>query len=270
IKVDHFVKVDLEAFRKIVDEIGGVDVDVPRNMFYEDPLQNLYINLKKGPQKLNGAQAEGLVRYRPGSDVDRIQTQQLFLKAFAKQVLSERNILRISNIVKTLYEHVETDVGLDDVLQYTKYVKDINMENLHMETLPGEGKYIGKISYFIPDEPKVKESVARLFMELEEEKATVPTENTISSKECNIEVLNGGSVGGLATKTQKKLEDEGYHVASIGNYERERQNQTRIIVRTQGMGEDLKSFFNDTEVLVQPSNLPDNIDIQIVLGLKEK
>ena len=64
IEIDHYVKVDLNAFRKIVDAIGGVEVDVPQNMFYEDPYQDLYINLKKGPQLLDGDKAEQLVRFR--------------------------------------------------------------------------------------------------------------------------------------------------------------------------------------------------------------
>lgn len=271
ITIDHFVKIDLVAFRKIVDELGGVEVDVPMNMKYSDPYQNLYINLKKGKQKLNGSQAEGLVRYRAGyaeGDVGRIQTQQLFLKAFAKQVLSERNILRITNIVRTLYEYVETDVGLDDILQYTKYIKDIQVDNIHMETLPGEGKYVKGTSYFIPDEPKVKEQVARIFSVSEENSNDQKT--TKSSQEYSIQVLNGGNVGGLATRTQKKLQEEGYQVSSIGTYKQERQDSTRIIVKEKGMGEDLKKFFVETKVEVDPQALPKNIDIQIILGLKEK
>ncbi len=87
--VDGYVLVDLEAFQKTVDLVRGVEFDVPMDMNYEDPSQNLYIHLQKGLQTLDGEQAMGLVRFRKGyatQDIQRTQTQQQFLKALAKAV----------------------------------------------------------------------------------------------------------------------------------------------------------------------------------------
>lgn len=96
INIDHYVKIDLDAFRKIVDTVGGVEVDVPQDMDYEDPVQDLYIHLDAGLQTLNGEQAEQLVRFRkyPTGDEGRIEVQQLFLKALAEKVLSSESILK--------------------------------------------------------------------------------------------------------------------------------------------------------------------------------
>lgn len=98
--VDGYVLVDLEAFQKTVDLVGGVEFDVPMDMNYEDPSQNLYIHLQKGLQTLDGEQAMGLVRFRKGyatQDIQRTQTQQQFLKALAKQCLSVSSLTKLRN-----------------------------------------------------------------------------------------------------------------------------------------------------------------------------
>ncbi len=169
IKIDYYVKVDLKAFRSIVDAFGGVDIDVPQDMDYEDPYQDLYIHLKKGMQHLDGEKAEQLIRFRsyPQGDVARVEVQQLFLKEFAKKVLNTKNIMdNIGEIIKTVYSYVETNFGIDDILKYVKYIKDISLENLTMETIPGEGKYVGGISYYIHDAAGTRELVDKVFYDL--------------------------------------------------------------------------------------------------------
>ena len=154
IKIDYYVNIDLVAFRNIVDAFGGVDIDVPQDMDYDDPYQDLYIHLKKGMQHLDGEKAEQLVRFRkyPQGDVARVEVQQLFLKEFAKKVLNTENLINnAGEILKNLYKYVETDFGINDALKYVKYIKDINVDNITMNTIPGEGKYIGNISYYIHD-----------------------------------------------------------------------------------------------------------------------
>lgn len=92
-EVDGYVLVDLDAFIQIVDLVGGVYFDVPQSMYYNDPTQNLYINLAPGYQLLDGKQAMGLVRYRSyaQADIQRISVQQEFLQALAKQCLQIGN-----------------------------------------------------------------------------------------------------------------------------------------------------------------------------------
>lgn len=101
IPVDYTVSVNLKGFTALVDAIGGVDFDVPINMDYDDPIQNLSIHFKKGVQHLSGADALRVVRFRHNNDgsgygsedLGRMATQQKFLKAVAKKMLSAGNIL---------------------------------------------------------------------------------------------------------------------------------------------------------------------------------
>lgn len=272
IKIDHYAKVDLEGFRQIVDAIGGVDVDVPQDMKYSDPYQDLYVNLKAGYQHLDGDKAEQLVRFRsyPQGDVARVQVQQLFLKEFARKVLSTESILgNIGDYINIAYKYLKTDLSLTDALKYSRYISDINLNNVQMETLPGEGKYIGDVSYFVYDEDVLPDTVDRLFLGKD---SIGETDSQImqNSKELNIEVANGGIIEGLAGRTRDKLEEEGYQIKSISTYNGERKDYTRIIVKEKGIGEDLKEYFEGSKIEVNSSLLEKDIDIKIILGLDEK
>lgn len=281
IKIDYFVKVNLDAFKKIVEIVDGVDVDVPRKMSYDDPVQGLHIHLEPGMQHLGPEEAEGLVRWRKNNngggyaegDVGRIETQQVFLKALAEKVLDTNTILsNIPQYIKLLWDYVETDIGIDDALKYSTYITDIDPENIIMETLPGDSPDYkpGETSYFIHDPVETRALVDKIFYDIGESETQVIQQETMSSKNKKIEVLNGGAVGGLAGKTRTKLQQEGFNVVSIGDYTGTRQQQTVIIVNEDGLGEDLKKYFGDTKIEVNSSKLSDDTDIQIILGTGEK
>lgn len=272
IKIDHYVKIDLEAFRAIVDAIGGVDMYVPRDMYWDmrdtgDPL----INLKEGQQHLDGEKAEQLVRFRryADGDVGRIEVQQIFLKALAEKVLSTETILKnIPDLISVVYKYIETDVSLSDAMKYVNYVDKVDMSKISMETLPGVGQYVGNVSYFLHDVEATREMVDRIFYSVATPAAGDGT--TVDSKSLLIEVSNGGKVNGLAAKYTKKLEDAGYRLASPSNYSGQQNAYTRIQVKNEGIGADLVSYFTDAQVEVSPNEVGSNVDIRIILGTKEQ
>ncbi len=141
IQIDGYAIVNLEGFRNIINAIGGVYMDVPYDMEYDDPAQELYIHLKKGPQVLNGAQAEMFVRYRAGfvqGDIGRVDSQKIFLTALFKQLKSNVKLSAVPELVKQLITHVTTDVPLADIIIYAKELLGVDMSNVSMMTLPGE------------------------------------------------------------------------------------------------------------------------------------
>lgn len=146
VKVDDYVKINTRGFRDLVDYLGGVDIQVPYDMFYEDPSQDLYINLEKGKKHLNGAEAEGFVRFRQGvkkdgtpfeiGDVGRKKNQLTFLKELIKQKGTIKNIGRIPGILELLGKNVEHSVGLSDVLKtYTGIAANIVADKYEIETV---------------------------------------------------------------------------------------------------------------------------------------
>ena len=274
IKIDHYVKVDLEGFREIVDAVGGVEVDVPQDMHWDmrdtgDPL----IDLKKGMQHLDGEKAEQLVRFRryADGDVGRIQVQQLFLKALAEKVLSTESIIKnLPDYIKIFYQHVETDVTLTDALKYANYINKLDMSRISMETLPGVGQYVGNVSYFLHDADATKEMVDRVFYNVAPAVPEGETGTPADSKSLLIEVSNGGNVIGLAGRVSEKLAAEGYRMAEATTYNGEQKNYTRIQVKEAGAGSDLVQYFNKAEVEVAPSEIGANADIRIILGTNEQ
>ncbi|WP_337927721.1 LCP family protein [Anaerotignum lactatifermentans] len=158
IDIDYYVKVDLDAFKDIVDAVGGVEFDVQERLYYSDPAQGLYIDLYPGPQVLDGEKAEMLVRFREGyaqKDLKRIEVQQEFLKAFISQVCSSDKIMsNLDSYIKIFMEKVESDMPVATALKYAGYIKEIDPAAITTDTIPGEGS-----SYFDMDEEGTKELV---------------------------------------------------------------------------------------------------------------
>lgn len=146
IYADYYITLDTKALVELVDAIGGVTVDVPINMKYDDSTQNLHINLQKGVQKLDGKHAEQFVRFRKNNngtgytngDIGRVAAQQEFVKALMKEVLQPKNITKINDLIQIGLDNVKTNITFGDALQYVDDIKKFNMDNLRMETLPQE------------------------------------------------------------------------------------------------------------------------------------
>ena len=161
---DYQVVVEWEAVGEIVDAMGGVYFDVPRDMDYEDPYQDLSIHIKKGYQKLNGEQAMGVIRFRDGvngysnGDIGRIETQQAFLKAVLEQMLQIQNMTKISQFAKVFQENVTTDLSFQNILWFAQkaILGGLKVENVNFVTMPYKGVsawsryYQQNLSYVVP------------------------------------------------------------------------------------------------------------------------
>ena len=147
IQIDYYVKVDLDGFKAIVDLIGGIEVDIPRNMIYHDWSQDFHVHLEAGLQTLDSEKAEQLVRYRHGyvdGDLGRIRMQQAVLKSLCTKILEIRNPIEIFSLVKEGYKYIETDFSLLGGMKYIEYVVDLDIDNIfqeeYMVTIPTYGE----------------------------------------------------------------------------------------------------------------------------------
>lgn len=145
IPVDFSVSVDLKGFIELVDQIGGVDFDVPINMDYDDPYQDLHIHFQKGMQHLDGQQAMEVVRFRHNNDgtgygtedIGRIGTQQAFLKAVAQKLLKAENVPAMAEV---FLKYVKTDLTLGNLVWLGNEALNMGgMDAVSFHTLPGDG-----------------------------------------------------------------------------------------------------------------------------------
>ena len=141
IKIDFYASIDLAAFRNIVDIIGGVPMYVPRDMEYDDPEQDLYINLKEGFQTLNGEQAEQFVRFRKGyiqADIGRTNAQKIFMTAFVKQFKAKVSVSTLTQIGGQMLKYAKTNMTLNDFVYFAKAALSIDLDSMSMLTIPGQ------------------------------------------------------------------------------------------------------------------------------------
>ena len=164
IDIDHYVLIDNGSFVKIIDAIGGVDIDVEKRMYYEDPWDDdggLVIDLYPGEQHMDGKTAVTYVRYRDSEgDIGRVQRQQKFMAACMDKVTSPEIVPRIPKIVREVIDAVETDMSLRQLLELAGSLKAAQKNGLETDMVPGYPLYIDDISYWIPYVDELRISVA--------------------------------------------------------------------------------------------------------------
>ncbi len=162
VPIQDYVVVNIDAFKQIVGVLGGVTLDVEKRMYYEDPYQDLIIDLQPGVQKLDGEDAMGYVRFRHDEmgDIGRVERQQKFIKAVAKEAFSLRNITKLPGFIRECYNAIDTDLSTTQMIKLATTGAKAYEKGLTIETLPGEPAYIGEISYYLPDVTATRELVA--------------------------------------------------------------------------------------------------------------
>lgn len=267
IPVDYIVKVDYEGFREIIDAIGGVDMTIDRNMYYDDNEQDLHINFKKGENvHLDGKKAEEFFRWRKnndgtglaGGDLDRIENQHKFINKIVDKCTSPAIIPRIGKVLEILPKHIETDMAPKTIVALgNKYLFGGN-KNITMYTLKGTPKTIDSLSYLIYDEKSNKEVLAIL-----DGKKEASSVELFSKESLKIKILNGTRIEGLAAECEDYLEKKGYKNIKIGNAYETAKSEIKL------RDKDMKSFIENDIKIQKVTSLDekdDKFDIIIILG----
>ena len=154
IQISNYMVIDFAVVEKTIDSIGGLELDIPQDMYYRDSSQGLSINIKAGLQNLTGNDVLGVLRYRKGytnGDVGRIQMQQYVMNVFLSKLLKEGDINSMTASAVEVIKGVKTNISIDDIPNYIELVMNIDTKNIQFYTVAGEANSQEGRSYFYPD-----------------------------------------------------------------------------------------------------------------------
>jgi len=188
VPVDHYIKIDFQGFKGIVDAVGGVTVDVPFD-FWERSDVDYYkkIQFKQGQQNLNGEEALAYVRMRkqdPNGDYGRAARQRQLLAAVAHKLNSTSTVFKIKDLTAVVGKYIKTDIPISDGLALYNKLSGFDPSTMQTLKLEGEDKKIGGIYYFLPDPISVETVRNEIEKELGE-KAKNPTTKNNSNPDSN-------------------------------------------------------------------------------------
>lgn len=224
IKINYLVKIDYNAFREIIDALGGIEMKIERNMIYDDEGQNLHINFKAGETvNLDGKKAEEFFRWRKNNDgsgfangdLDRIENQQKFISKVVDKFTSPFILFRIPGIMSALGDNIETNMSPFKVISYGLKFMNLKKENMTMAIAAGTPKTIHGESFLVFDKNQNKDIISSLSSAAVSQNSAV----NISKDDIKIKLLNGTKINGLAAKAMQQLKNAGYSKIDTGNTE---------------------------------------------------
>ena len=276
LKIKNYVVVDTKALVKVVDKIGGVYFDVPINMKYDSKKQNLHINLKKGKQLIDGKKAEQLLRFRKNNnhtsypaeygsdDYGRMRTQRDFIIATVKQTLKLKNVTKMKDLAKIVFDNVDTNMKMNEVIKYLPAAIEFDVNNIESANLPGVSARIGpqNLWFFVHDEEETEKIINEMFLFNEKKEKDV----SLKKDELSIQVLDGSGNEKKAKKFVKELKNIGY--TNISEGKTNITTKTKLINRTgksKSIYSDVKELISNTEQIYGKSNGYE-IDYTIIVG----
>lgn len=224
VPVRYYVRMDFEGFARVVDTLGGVEIEVERDMQYSDPYQNLKIDLKKGRQVLDGQKALQYVRFRQYAtgDIGRVQAQQKFIEALARKVFQVGILPKLPTLARQMITYVDTNLDLGTIVRLAKLARDVEREDITMEMVPGS--MAENNSDWVPDPVATKRVVDRLFRGIDSQ----------ANGRIRLQVLNGTDSVGLAARLAWELKEQGFQVVKVATADSPDYGITQVIDHSRG------------------------------------
>ena len=250
--VDRHIEVSVPGLVKLVDAIGGVEMEVEKRMKYRDRSQDLNIDLQPGRHRLDGEQAMGYVRFRHDAtgDLGRMERQRKFLRVVLRQLMQPDNVARLPKLAETFVETVNTDLSVRELLTLKKLAEQAGPEGIRAATLPGEPGMVNGQSMIVLDRDEVAEAVSRI----------------LRGQGLSVRVLNGTAVNGVAARVAGVLEEAGCEIVEVGNAEE--QSEMTLVVDHRGRArraERVAEWLGRGVISAQPRG-DDPADVTVIVG----
>ena len=200
--IDHYVLLNLSAFRNIIDAVGGVELNIPERLRVADSVSHELYYIGPGLTLLDGQKAEAFIRCRSGQnykkgDMSRVEAQRTFYAAFAQKVI-DMSLGQMFKIASSCYNKVNTDMSIGEVLGYAEAAKQLTLDQIQIHSVPGQGGYFTpegmrqELSYYSIHKDEYVEMINQYFM---------PYGGSITESSIQIEELH-------TTKYQSEIDGE--------------------------------------------------------------
>lgn len=165
VQLDRYVRIDTQGLIKLADALGGVEVDIPKSMHYQDKTQGLTINFEPGKQRLNGQRLQEYLRFRNDElgDIGRVQRQQAVMQQLKAQFLQPTTILRMPQILHVAHQSLDTNLSMGELLALIGFLQTNQDVSFQTTTLPGRFSNPGEFSrsYWVPDYPGIDQMLSQ-------------------------------------------------------------------------------------------------------------
>ena len=264
VRINHYITVDYNGVKELVDALGGIPVYVEKRMRYRDRSAGLNIDLNPGYQVLNAEQAEGYLRYRHDAigDIGRMRRQQYFVKGLVQRMQSPDMIVKIPQMIQLASKYIRTDMNFYELSQFAAFGKSVNLSSVQSATLPGSPSSRGHVSYWILDTDKSQNIIDRLIFREGSEQKTTPV---------TVSIVYPSTLSDKVALAKPELEKLGY-VVSCKRVGKEPHSQ--ILAHSQYASPSHADTFKKlipqlegAQFIIQPDNyLCGSTDLTIVLG----
>ena len=275
VEIDRYVRVNVQGVEKLIDALGGVNVYVPKDMKYNDFSQHLYIDLKKGRQHLDGEKAVQFLRYRYDGlgDISRVQRQQILMRSLVEQALKPGTIVKVPKILDVIKSHLDTNLTVKELMAISSFAAQTQRSDMQTIMLPGDfNDPEERVSYWIPDEEKVKALAVQHF-DAPEIDVLASSDSTYRQSyrdrdftRTRIAIQNSLEDPTAARKMLARLQEAGYYRSYISNDWAEPLERTKIMAQKGDTtaAEVLQGTLGIGEVLVESTgSIQSDVTIQV-------
>ena len=269
VAVPHYLQINYTAFKKIIDYMGGVTVEVTEPMHYDDTAGKLHIHFDPGVHHLDGQQALEYSRYRgPAGDIGRVFRQQLFFKSTLARWNNPRIIRHIPSIISLIKTEIATDLSWWDIINLTLEAKDFQSRNMRLAQLPG--KY-GRRGMWDPDFTAIAGLLKTIFPAAITTIPAITTTETESPSSASIdkirvEVWNAAGKPKLAEEVTWLLRKNGFDVIDYGNFStRQKKTLIKDISGSIEAAQSINEILQCGEVITRYENNR-FIDVSVIIG----
>jgi len=258
INIDYYAQVGFGGFVAAIDELGGVDIQVPRTMHKHTYYGS--IDLEEGYQHLDGSQVLQFVRYRNDSDIQRGKRQQQLLRALIDQKLNPANYHRLISAGSKLIKQLNTDIGWWTACDFLRVIRQIPASEIMTATVPIADISIKGVYYGQVQEYDLRQLLAEIDNHL----------SGINPIRATVEVCNGSGLPGAATAAAEVLTDSGFEIAHVGNADSFDYGVTVINHRrgARPAAQEIKQALGlpEAQIVEQRDGDDDSVEVAVVLG----